>query len=199
MTGFKYTAGLMFVLIIMFSGQLYSQQITYPDSLYGESSLKAKLKPVLNYSAGTSFIVIPRSGTVTGFSLSSSLSVPLSQKLSVNGGIIARRLYSGLWNSNPEAGMYGAFNELSVYGSASYRLNPKLTLYGSAIKRLTDTSPFYSLPKSSYEIGSTYDFGSFSMGVSLQMSKWNDAYSPWPINPTRGFNSPFEQRSGMFY
>jgi hypothetical protein len=194
MTGFKYNLGLMFVLIIMFSDQLYSQQITYPDSLSDKSSLKTMLKPTLSYSVGTSLIVIPRSGTLTCFTLSSSLSVPLSPKLAVSGGVIARRLYTGLWNPNPEAGMYGAFNELSVYGSASYRLNPQLTLYGSAIKRLTDSSPFYSLPKSSYEIGSTYNFGSFSMGVSFQMSDWDNTYSPFPNTGSQRFYAPFEQR-----
>jgi long-subunit fatty acid transport protein len=190
---------LIFVLIFLSSNQVFSQQIIHHDSLSVESSQKVNLKPGLRYSVGSSVMFVPHLGTVTAFTLSPSLSVPLSAKLSVNGGIIAGRLYSALWNYNNEGTMYEAFNELSVYGSASYQINPQLTLYGLGIKRLTETSPFYSLPNSSYAIGSTYKFGSFSIGVSLQMSKWNNTFSPLPINFSQGFYSPFEQRHGIFY
>jgi hypothetical protein len=92
--------------------------------------------------------------------------------------------------------MYGAFNELSIYGSASYHFNSQLTLYGTGIKQLAGTSPFYFLPKSSYTIGSTYNFGNFSLGVALQVSKWNSSFSPIQINGSQGFYSPYEQRPG---
>jgi hypothetical protein len=93
--------------------------------------------------------------------------------------------------------MNGAFNELSVYGSASYQVNPQLTLYGSGIKQLAGTSPF--LPKSSYSVGSTYNFGSFSIGVALKVSKWDNSFSPFPINDFPRFYSPFEQRPGEYF
>jgi hypothetical protein len=67
-------------------------------------------------------------------------------------------------------------------------------VYGTGVKQLTGTSPFYSLPKSSYAIGSTYNFGYFSIGVALQRSKWNDILSPLPFNGSQGFYSPYEQR-----
>jgi hypothetical protein len=183
----------------MFSNQVLSQQINYRDSLADDSSRKVNLKPGLHYSVGSSVMVVPHLGTVTGFTLSPYLSLPLSPKLSVNGAIIAGRYYSSLWNSGSEGTMYGAFNELSVYGSATYHFNSQLTLYGMGIKRLTETSSFNTLPKSSYTIGSTYNFGSFSIGVALQMSKWNNTFSPFPINSSPGFYSPFEQRPGSFY
>jgi hypothetical protein len=199
MSGWKCNISLTIVLISIFSNQAFSQQINYRDSLNLDNSQEVNLKPRLVYSIGSTFMFVPHLGSVTGFTLSPSLSVPLSQKLSVNGGIIAGRYYSDFWNSNPEAAMYGAFNELSVYGSASYHVNSQLTLYGTGIRRLTGTSPFYSLPKSSYTIGSSYNFGSFSIGVAVQMSRWNNNFSPLPINGYRGFYSPYEQRSGAWY
>src|SRR5450759_3948543 len=102
----------------------------------------------------------------TGFTLSPFLSIPLSPKLSVDGGIIAGLFYPALWNFNPEGAINGAFNELSVFGSASYHINSQLTVYGAAMKQLTGTSSFYFLPKSSYAIGSTYKFGNSSIGVT---------------------------------
>jgi hypothetical protein len=125
------------------------------------------------------------------------LSIPLSPKLSVNGGIIAGR-YSAFGSFNHEGGIGGEFNQLSVFGSASYQVNPQLTLYGSGIRQITGTSPFHILPKSSYSIGSSYNFGSFSVGVTLQMSKWNNNLSPFPFNDSQEFYSPYDQRTGTF-
>jgi hypothetical protein len=199
MAGCKCNISLIIVLISLFSSQAFSQQINHQDTLTEANSQKINLKPRVVYSVGSSFTVVPHLGNVTGFTLSPSLSVPLSPKFSVNGGIIAGRQYSNLWNSSTEGVKYGAFNELSVYGSASYNVNSQLTLYGTGIQRLAGTSPFYSFPKSSYTIGSVYNFGSFSIGVALQMSKWDSNLSPFSVNGSRGSYSPFDQRPVFWY
>jgi len=196
MSGSKYNISLIIVLVSLFSIQAFSQQINYGDSLSEYNTRKANLKTRLHYSVGTNFMIVPHFGSITAVTLSPSLSIPLSQKLTVDGGIIASYLNSAPRNSNHESPIFGSFRELSVYGSASYHFNPHLTLYGSAIKQLEGTSPFYSLPKSSYTIGSEYNFGNFSIGVSLQMSKWNDNFSPMPFNGTQGFYFPYQQRPG---
>ena len=197
MSGCKCNTSLIIVLVSLFSIQAFSQQINFRDSLADYSSQKVNLKPRLNYSVGSTILVIPRSGTVTGFTLSPFLSMPLSPKLSVEGGIIAGRYYPSFRDLNTEGELNGAFNALSVYGSASYHVSSQLTLYGSGIKQLAGASPFYSLPKSSYTIGSSYNFGSFSIGLSLQMSKWNNNLSPAPFNGTQGFYTPYEQIPGI--
>jgi hypothetical protein len=197
MVGFKCKISLIIVLVSLFSIQAFSQQINYRDSLTEFNSRKENLKPRLHYSMGSTFMVVPHLGSVTGFTLSPSLSIPLSPKWSVDGGIIAGHFYSALGNINPEGTMHGAFNELSVFGSASYNFSSPLTLYGAVIKQLAGTSPFYSLPKSSYIIGSSYNFGSFSIGLSLQMSKWNNNLSPAPFHGSQGFYCPNGQRPGF--
>jgi hypothetical protein len=195
MARYKKNISLIIVLVSIFSSQAFSQQFYSTDSLSINSS-QVDLKPRMVYSIGSSFMVIPSVGSVTGFTVSPSLSIPLSPRLSVHGGIIAGRYYSNLWNSNPEGTMNGAFNEISVYGSASYRVTSQLTLYGMGVQRLTGASPFYSLPKSSYSIGSNYNFGSFSIGVELQMSKWDNGFNP--INGSPGFYSPHNQFPGTW-
>ena len=196
MFGCKCNISLIIVLVSLLSIQAFSQQINYRDSLVEFNSQKVNFKPRLNYSLGSNFIYVPHLGTVSGFTLSPFLSIPLSPKLSVDGGILAGRYYSALGNFNPEGAINGAFSELAVYGSASYHINSQLTVYGTGIKQITGTSPFYFLPKSSYAIGSTYNFGNFSIGVTLQTSKWNDIFSPLPFNGSQGFYSPYEQRPG---
>jgi hypothetical protein len=192
----KCNISLLIVLVSLFSVQAFSQQINYRDDLADYNSQKVNLKPRLNYSVGSTFLIAPHLGTVTGFTLSPFLSVPLSPKLSVDGGIIAGRYYSAFRNFSPEDAINGAFNELSVFGSASYHISSQLTLYGTGIKQLTGSTPFNFLPKSSYSIGSTYNFGNFSIGVTLQMSDGNYIRSPLPFNSTHRFYSPYEQTPG---
>jgi hypothetical protein len=190
MHGCKCNISLIIILVSLCSIEAFSQQINYRDSLAEYYSQEVNLKPTLHYSAGSTFMVVPHFGSVTGFTLSPILSIPLSKKLSVDGGIIAGHFYSSLKNFNPEGAINGAFNELSIFGSAIYHINSQLTVYGSGIKQLTGTSSFYSLPKSSYAIGSTYNFGNFSIGVTLQKSIWNDILSPLPYNGSQGFYFP---------
>jgi hypothetical protein len=198
MSRYKCNISLIIVLISLSSIQALSQQINYRDSLAAYNTPAVSLKPRLNYSVGSTFMIVPHVGTVTGFTLSPSFSIPLSPKLSVEGGIIAGRYYSALSDFNPEVSKNGAFNELSLYGSAIYHVSPQLTLYGSGIRQLTGTSPLYSIPKSSYAIGSTYNFGNFSVGFTLQMSKWDNNLSPMPFNSAQGFYSPYDQRTSTW-
>jgi len=195
MSGCKCNISLIIVLVSLFSIQAFSENINYHDNLTQYNSQNVNLKPKLSYSVGSTFIYVPHLGSVTGFTLSPFLSVPLSPKLTVDGGIIAGRYYSALGNFGLEGKIYGAFNELSVYGSASYHINSQLTVYGTGIKQLTGTPQFF-LPKSSYAFGSTYNFGNFSVGVTLQMSKWNNIRSPLPFNDSQGFYFPNRQRQG---
>ncbi len=195
MFGCKSNISLIIVLASLFSIQAFSQQINYRDSI-PRYTPKSNFKPELHYSIGTSFIFIPKLGSVTGVTLSPSLSIPISPKLSVDGGIIAGHFYSTLSDFNREGAINGTFNELSVFGSASYHINSQLTIYGIAIKQLSGTSPLNFLPKSSYSIGSTYKFGNSSIGVTLQMSKWDNIQTPLPFNGSQGFYSPYEQIPG---
>lgn len=196
----KYNISLIIALVSLLSVQAFSQQMNIGSSLMEDNSAKVILKPGLNYMIGSNFLAVPHLGSVSAFTISPSLSVPLSPKLSVDGGIIAGYYYSAPWKSNNDGLAYGSFTGLSVYGSASYNINPQLTLYGSAIKQLSGTSSFSVLPKTSYSIGSSYNFGNFSIGVSFQTSKWDDIYnSPFPINGSQGFYFPYNRGPEAFY
>jgi len=94
MSGCKCNISLIIVLVSLFSIQAFSQQINYRDSLAEYNSQKVNLKSKLYYSVGSTFIIVPHLGTITGFTLSPFLSIPLSPKLSIDGRIIAGRFYS---------------------------------------------------------------------------------------------------------
>lgn len=194
MAGYKCKICFIIVLVSLFSIQAFSQHVNYRDSLSLYNSPKVNLKPQLHYSIGSSFIFIPRVGSITGLTISPVISLPLSPRWTVDAGIIAGRYYSSLGKNN-EVGINGEFNDISVFGSASYRVNPQLTLYGAGIKQVTGNSPFNMLPKSSVVFGSNYNFGSFSIGVSVQTSKWDNTIRPLPFNSSQGFYSPYDRTS----
>jgi hypothetical protein len=191
MSGCKRKTGLTLILALLASVQAFSQQISYSDSLAHSSYRNAIPKPELHYSVGSTFLFVPHMGTFTGFTFSPSLSLPLSPKWSVDGGIIAGRYFSPYWNSGSDIAMNGAFNDLSIYGSATYHINSQFIVYGTGMRQLYGTSPYNFLPKSSYSIGSSYNFGTFSIGVTLQMSEWNSGQNFLPFNDTHGVHPPF--------
>jgi hypothetical protein len=171
-----------------FSSLVFSQEIYSSDSLYLNNPVLIIKRPQLHYSVGSSFTFIPRYGSITGFNASTYLSYPLTPKLSVEGGFIAGHFYPSLKNSLGESGFNNSFCTFSVYGSASYQLNKRLTVYGTGIKQLAGLMPLYNMPTSSFSIGSTLNFGTFSIGAEIQMSDWNNYYSP----------SPFGENNSLF-
>jgi hypothetical protein len=186
------------ILISLLSCSVYSQEISYKDTLAVDNSKHLKIKPRMEYTVGSTFMFIPHHGSVTGFTITPSLSVPVSPHLTVNGGIIAGRYYNNLQYPLLEGSRNGTFNDISIFGSADYRVNSQLTFYAAGIKRLTVNSPYITLPNSSYTIGSTYKFGNFSIGVAMQVSQWNNNFNSMPMNGNQGFYSPFEQHQGIW-
>ena len=93
-SGFKSNISIIIVLVSLFSIQSFSQQINWGDSLSPYIASKVNLKPGLHYSIGSTSLVVPHLGSVTGFTFSPFLTIPLSPRWSVEGGIIAGRYYS---------------------------------------------------------------------------------------------------------
>ena len=173
----RFNISLFICLVSLFSVRGFSQQMNTGGRYPLDDSLKVIPKPRLNFTAGSNIVVIPHYGSVSEVTLSSSFSVPLSPKLSFDGGIIASYLYSSPRMYGNESFGYGSFTVLSVYGAARYQMSPQLTLYGTAIKQLAGNSPVYFLPQTSYSIGSSYDFGNVSVGVTFRMSRWERVFS----------------------
>ncbi len=157
-------------------------------------------KPVWNVSLGSSMVYSPHSGSLTGFSVTPVLSMPLSKRLSVYGGASVTRFYMPGGIPLPESGMQTTTGVVSLFGTASYKLNDHIMLYGTGVKHLgtpppliSPFSPFYS---DSFTVGSVLKLGDhFSFGASLRMSgqPYNSLYpfsqfdrfssGPYPFTP----------------
>jgi len=166
------------ILSIFFTYDSFSQSNEPFDSLNLYTNLKLIKKPELHYSVGSNLTFIPRYGSVTGVNVSTFLTYPLNPKLAVSGGLIAGRYFSTIKSGLLETPSINAFNSLSVFGTAVYKVNQKFSIYGTGIKTLSNDVFLYNLPKNSYSFGSTIDFGNFSFGAEIRVSDQNQFYSP---------------------
>ena len=82
MSVLKYYINLI-VLTGLLSCPVYSQGIRYKDTLAVDNSEHLKIKPRMQYTVGSTFMFIPHYGSVTGFTVSPSLSVPVSPHLTL--------------------------------------------------------------------------------------------------------------------
>jgi hypothetical protein len=172
MVGNKKFLFLVAVLVLTGSIQAFSQQFGKPDS--GQ----LKVKPFVHYTVGSSVTFIPHYGTFTGFTVSPTISVPLNPKLTVEGGLIAGNYFSSFRGFGTEGRMNGSFTSVSLFGSALYHVSPRFMVYGSGLKQLYSNSPYSYFPRNYYTVGTTYNFGNFSIGASLQMSTWDNNFMP---------------------
>jgi len=182
MKSFKLIVKIIICVLFLIPGIAFTQVGQFHGNPEVLNPALKKKSLQLHYNLGSSFTFIPRFGSVTGFYVSPYIRYPVSPKLSVDAGLVAGQFYTEGKFFNPENVKNNSFSALSVYGSASYRLNQRLTLYGAGIKQLPGTFPLYHLPANSFTLGSTLDFGSFSIGAEVQMTKWNNNfYSPYPF------------------
>jgi len=184
---------LNFFVLISFqvSPTIFAQDIIIPDSLEILYSVQVK-RPKLNYNIENSFTYIPRFGSVAGLTFSPNYSYQFSPKISFEAGLIAGRYYSNLKYFDPDFRVNNYFNLLSLYGSAIYHINEKLNIYGAGTKQLKGSMPLYNIPNSSLTFGSTLSFGNFTLNAAIQISDWNNYYSPYPY---RGDNICFPSLS----
>ena len=171
----------------MISGNAFAQQEEFKDSLNLPGSIQVRSKPQLHYSIGSSFTYIPRYGSVTGLTLSPYYSYPVSSKFSIEAGLMAGRFYPIMKNAFPESGINNPFNSVSVFGSARYQLNQRLSVYGTGTRQIIGSHPLYNFPTSSFSVGSTLDFGNFSIGAEIRMSDQNYYNSAYPFGGNRGY------------
>ncbi|RPD45419.1 hypothetical protein DNI29_18735 [Hymenobacter sediminis] len=118
------------------------------------------LKPSYSLNAGAMFA--GRYGSATY--LSPTVSVPVTNRFSVFGGVTYMRVTPGAaYLPFGEAGRFGATaqNRYLIQGGGQYALSPRVTLTGSAWKDLTPTSGFQVNPYASFG-------GNLGSGVNLR-------------------------------
>jgi len=146
------------------------------------------LRPHWNFSVGSSYYYMPGFGSALTTSIRPSVTFPLNNKLSLQGGIITGRTYSssiGLLENTYQP--MGGYNSFALYGSATYQINEKMTIFGSGVKNLTEfpgNYPLRSYPPDYFNIGTQFKLGdNVTIGASFHMEERNPYYSPFGAFP----------------
>ena len=160
------------------------------------AALDKERKGTWNFSVGTSFSYMKGYGSGMGFYAAPTFTMPLNDKWSLHGGVIASQYQS--FNGSMPGGVPGeymmpsSFTSLSLFAAASYKMNDRLVLHGAGYKRLVSEpeSIFTPYPMDNLSLGATYKLGdNITIGASIQMN--NGRYgNGFYGNPMGGYMMP---------
>jgi len=151
-------------------------------------------KGELGLSVSSTYTWMQGYGSMMGFSLMPTYTLPLNEKWALHGGLIASTYY-GLGDMPYGEGLYGSpsMSNLSVFGAASYKLTDRLILHGAGVKQLTTLpgSTISSWSGDRLSFGAIYHIGdNMSIGASVQFR--NSPYQGGFQNSVVGYpHSPF--------
>jgi hypothetical protein len=97
-----------------------------------------------NMSVGTSFSYMKGYGSGMGFYAAPTYTLPLTNKWSLHGGLVASHFTGFSIPGTVESQTPGAYSSLAVFGAASYRMNERLVLHGAGVKQIV-TAPTSTL------------------------------------------------------
>jgi hypothetical protein len=157
------------------------------------TSLEGKKLPgQFNVSLGTNFSYMKGFGSGMAFFAAPTYTLPLNNKWSLHGGLIATQ-YQSFNGTMPQESFYpNSFSSFSVFVAASYQMNDRLVLHGTGVKQLISApvSPFTPYPMDNLSLGATYKLGdNISIGASIHLNQGQGYYSS-PMNGYM-FQPPF--------
>jgi hypothetical protein len=184
-------SGKYIVWILLFIPSILSAQ---NDEKISSQEMNRLFKPQYHFNIGSSYSYFPSFGGGMNMFASPSVSIPLSKRIFVEGGIIASTsIIPGLSPLEINHSVNN-FNSLAIYGSTIYQITPKLSVYGTGIKQLMNTKlpyPYSSLNQNSFSVGSTFKLGNnITIGASINMSDKSNFYSPFHPGSAGIMNSP---------
>lgn len=151
-----------------------------------------KLPAYFNVSLGTSYSYMKGYGSGMAFFAAPSYTLPLTNRWSLHGGLIATQ-YQSFNGTMPQESFYpNSFSSFSVFVAASYQMSERLVLHGTGVKQLISApvSPLTPYPMDNLSLGATYKLGdNISIGASIHLNKGQGYYST-PMNGYM-FQPPF--------
>ena len=171
-----------FILLLLVPVTSIAQDSNKYDSLDNLSS--KRFIPVYRVNIGSSITYFQKGVTGSNFFITPSFSMPITKKFSFEGGLIAsiNNLPGFPLNENFPT---QRFNNLSVFGSTIYQVSPRLMIYATGIKQISNTplpTHFSNIPQNSFNFGSSLKLGKgLTIGASIHMSNYYNLYSPIPF------------------
>ena len=159
-----------------------------PEQVETGAEGEKKLKGDWDLMVGTSYTFMKGFGSGMQFYAAPMYTLPLNDRWSLHGGVLASSFTGLNMNSFEEnAGFAGRTTSLSMFAAASYRMNDRLVLHGAGVKQLLNSteSPFTSHVADNFSFGATYRLSNnISIGASVRVT-----------NGQRYYTSPFGSSS----
>jgi len=181
-----------FVVLVAFSlaaqvseGDLCSQAV---DSSLWNSTSQTDRGLHFGLETGTAALFSPGSGPASMFYVAPTVSLPVTGRLSLHGGVLASTGFSLYRGSDLSLPVPPTVTSLSFFTAASYRVDERLTVYGSGMKRVLslDRTGELTAPLSyeTYSIGASYRIGrNVTIGATVVISDHNSSYPFASSNP----------------
>jgi len=159
-----------------------------------------RISPVTwNLSLGTGFAFIPGAGQGMMLHAAPMLTVPVTDRWSLHGGVMAMQTFGWESAAGLESGKQPVFSSLALFAAASYRMSDRLILHGTGIKQLVPASVAPFAPPDHFSLGATYRLGdNMTIGATIHMDQGNGHFlSPFhgggffPPYRGSGFYSPY--------
>jgi hypothetical protein len=173
-------------------GELQQGESLKEGSLKAGSEQEGRQAGHWNFSVGTSYSYMKGFGSVMNFYAAPVYTLPLNDRWSVHGGLMASRNQGLNYTPAGENLMPGAYSSLSLFAAASYRMNDRLILQGAGVKQLLSApvTPFTPYPVDQLSFGATYKLGdNIYIGASIHMNQQKGYFiSPYYPSP---YGAPF--------
>lgn len=197
----------MFFTFLLFSfatllicGQVNDFEPMYNSQLDSLSTGDKIKRLQFNTSLGTSFFYSGAYGTGNEFFAAPGVNYGLTPRLSLHGGVIFS--YTSFFNPQNEAEQGGSpmmsFPGMSVYGSANYQINEKLSFFGTGMKHIPvffpgEENDLNNFNNYSFSLGSNYKIGrNVTIGASIHVNDRGSYYSPFSSPIPGAYYSPFD-------
>jgi len=164
--------------------KLKTSQTVKEDSSPETEETQKKVPGSFNVSLGTSFSYMQGYGSGMAFFAAPTYTLPLSDRWSLHGGIIATQYQSFNGTMSQEFFYPASFSSLSVFVAASYQMSDRLVLHGTGVKQLMSApvTPFTPYPMDNLSLGATYKLGdNLTIGATIHLNNGQGYYST-PFN-----------------
>jgi hypothetical protein len=143
-------------------------------------------------SVGTGFTYARVYGSGITFFAAPAYTLPLNDRWSFHGGIVATHYQSLNQTLYGETVLPREYSSLALFAAASYRMSERLVLHGTGVKQLVSApySPFTVYPMDNLSLGATYKLGNnITVGATIHLNNGQGYYA----TPYQGygFTSPF--------
>ncbi|MEN8203598.1 MAG: hypothetical protein ABFS28_13460 [Bacteroidota bacterium] len=164
--------------------KLKTNQTIREDAVPEKEGAEKNIPGSFNVSLGSSYSYMKGYGSGMAFFAAPTYTLPLTNRWSLHGGLIATR-YQGFNGTAPQESFFpNSFSSFAVFVAGSYQMSDRLVLHGTGVKQLISApvTPLTPYPMNNLSLGATYKLGNnLTIGATIHINNGYGYYST-PMN-----------------